>query len=140
MRRFSDHLEKKCRYLIRRISTKENGTPATLMEREIALTLEQIDSSRSQNRELRERLDQQRLGIETSILNLEPLRHLPGSLFLERTRLKNQLKHTLVRLEQQFQRQIADGQRTLHALQTRLLELWNMRVQLHKNGDFSNPA
>ena len=136
-----DKLEKKCRNLLRqKDQVKDHAMPVSLIDREMNLILDQIDAVRRQDMELQNRLEEQRLDIESRILNLEPLLHNPAQFWFERQRLTNQLKYTLVRLEQQIFRFTIENQKSIHTLQKRLLELWNMHDQLSQNGTFSNSA
>ena len=130
-----DKLEKKCRDLLRRKDQmKDHAMPTTFIEREMKLILDQINAVRRQDLELRNRLDEQRLEIESRILNQEPLLHHSSQFWFERKRLTNQLKYTVVRLEQQIFRFTIENQKSIHTLQKRLLELWNMHDQLQENG------
>lgn len=136
-----DKLEKKCRNLLRRKDhVQDHAMPVALVDREMNLILDQIDAVRRQDLELRNRLDEQRLEIESRILNQEPLLHHSSQFWFERKRLTNQLKYTLVRLEQQIFRFTIENQKSIHTLQKRLLELWNMHDQLSQNGTFSDSA
>lgn len=126
---FGDDLEKKCRELVRG-DRQQSNEPAALIRREIALTLHQIDVVRRQDEELRRQLEQQRLGIGSKILNLEPLPHHSAQFWFERNRLMNQLKHTEIRLGQQSLRLALDSRKTLNDLHDRLLQLLNKHEQL----------
>ena len=130
-----DKLEKKCRNLLRQKDhVQDHAMPVSLIDREMNLILDQIDAVRRQDLELRNRLDEQRLEIESRILNQEPLLHHSSQFWFERKRLTNQLKYTVVRLEQQIFRFTIENQKSIHTLQKRLLELWNMHDQLQENG------
>ncbi len=126
----SENLEARCRRLINR-QRPETSDPASLTEHEIALTLEQIDSVRSQEHQLEDRLTKREIDLKTRILNLKtPPLEYNWDRWARRKQMTHQLETSLVRLEQQFQGLAVEREKRLHTLQDRLLELWNRREQV----------
>ncbi len=126
----SENLETRCRRLVNS-QRAETSDPASLIEHEIALTLEQIDSLRSQEHQLENRLTKREMDLKTRILNLKtPALEYDWDRWAKRKQMTHQLETSLVRLEQQFQGLAVEREKRLHTLQDRLLELWNRREQV----------
>ncbi len=126
----SENLEAKCRRLVNS-QHAETSDPASLIEHEISLTLEQIDAVRSQEHQLEDRLTKREIDLKTRILNLKtPPLEYNWDRWARRKQMTHQLETSLVRLEQQFQGLAVEREKRLHTLQDRLLELWNRREQV----------
>ena len=126
----SENLEARCRRLVNSQSA-ETSDPASLIEHEIALTLEQIDAVRSHEQQLENRLTEREMDLKTRILNLKtPALEYDWDRWARRKQMTHQLETSLVRLEQLFQRLAVERETRLHTLQDRLMELWNRREQV----------
>ncbi len=126
----SENLEARCRRLVDSQRT-ETSDPSNLIEHEIALTMEQIDSVRSQEHQLENRLTEHEMDLKTRILNLKtPPLEYDWDRWAKRKQMTHQLETSLVRLEQQFQGLAVEREKRLHTLQDRLLALWNRREQV----------
>jgi hypothetical protein len=133
MTRTAEDLEKKCRDLLRATRKEgEDATPATLIEREMELTLDHIQRLRRHDRRQRYRLLERECEIETRIMNLRPhRRNYLGNRWEERHKMINQLTAALVRMENHHRRVAVDYDKRMQALHDRLLRLMNMRDQLY---------
>ncbi len=126
----SENLEARCRRLVNS-QRAETSDPASLIEHEISLTLEQIDAVRSQEHQLEDRLTKREIDLKTRILNLKtPPLEYNWDRWARRKQMTHQLETSLVRLEHQFQGLAVEREKRLHTLQDRLLELWNRREQV----------
>ena len=137
----ADDLEGKCRRLVRNMKEHASEpTPATFVGREMALTLDHMDTVRKRQRVFDEWFVEKELYISTQIMNIEERVDLLPD-WLERTRLKNEFNRMLDRIKWQAQRHAIEEESMLRQLQTRLLELWNMYDQLSfEHGDTENTA
>ncbi len=137
----ADDLEDKCRRVVRK-ATKQGSeaTPTAFIRREIALTLDHIDTIRKRHKDHRAQLLERELDIGTQILNAEERIDLIPSR-MDRSRLVQELKQSLDGITMASQRLTIETESALQQLQIRLLKLWNMHDQLSiKHGDIENIA
>lgn len=132
----ADDLEDKCRRIVRKQKQQPTEpTPSTFVGREMALTLDHMNTVRERQRALGARFVDKELYIDTQIMNLESRPSLANN-WLEQTRLKNEFNRMLDRAEWHAQRLAIENESALQHLRTRLLELWNMHDQLSlEHGD-----
>jgi len=135
MRRVGKSLEERCRDLLTATwNHSRAATPATLLERELALTLDHIEGLRHQNQHSRFSLDHLRCDIESRMLNLQPLpRHYVGYRWAQQQQMINQLTNARVRLEESQRRLLVEYGNRMRELHDRLLELLNMREQVRED-------
>lgn len=126
----TDSLDEKCRRIVRKMKKHPSEpTPVTFIEREMALTLDHMDTIRERQKALSAWSIEKELYIDTQILNLEQRAdRLPD--WLERTRFKNKLNQMLYKVEWDVRRLAIEEESALQQLRKRLLELWNMHDQL----------
>lgn len=137
MSRTTDDLEERCRGWLRAAGKGGDGDmPATMIEREMALTLDHIDKLRRHDRRIRHELLERECDIETRITRLCPLPHIyVDPHWAARNKLINQLTNVLVRIEEHQHRAAVDYDRRMQTLHDRLMQLLNMREQLrHHDG------
>lgn len=136
-----DDLEDKCRRIVRKQKQQPTEpTPVTFIGREMALTLDHMDTVRDRQKDLKKQLLEKELYCHSEIMNLEHRPSLRNN-WLEQTRLKNEFNRMLDRAEWHAQRLAIENESALQHLQKRLLELWNMYDQLSlENGDTQNTA
>jgi hypothetical protein len=129
-----EDLERRCRELV---NAKRMGDwdsePVAFVEREIAVTLEQLDNLRRRHEVQSHSMTERECEIDSRILNLYPRPlHYTGQIWTERITMINKLVNTLVTLEGQQRRAAIEYDRRAEALHNRLLQLLNMRDQVHE--------
>ncbi len=137
----AENLERRCQEVLKTSPMEDpEGTPKTILEREMALVLDHIERLRRQDRDTRHQLSKRQNEIETRILNLQPLpNHYLSHHWEERQSLISQLTGSVLRLEDHQQRVAVDTEKQIQAIQIRLLQLLNMRQQLPQyHGDSSD--
>ena len=135
MIRNRDDLERKCRDVLRAVQGDEDDeTPASFVERELALTLDHIRRVRQQDRHFRRGLLERECDIETQIMNIRPsyYRYIPHR-WVEQSKMVIRLTAALTAVETQRNRLIVDYDKRMQALHDRLLQLLNMHAQLHQD-------
>ena len=130
MNSFIEELEERCHRIVRNLKTKSSEpTPVTFIGREIAITLERIESIRKQQKELQEHFTKKELYCHSQIMNMEHRPSLKNN-WQEQNRLTNEFNSILDQAGWQTRQLISEGETTLHQLRIRLLELLNMYDQL----------
>ena len=133
MIRNRDDLERRCRDLLRAShENEESETPATFVQRELALTLNHIQRLRRRDRHAHQGLLERECDIETQIMNIRPSdhRYMPHR-WAEQSRMVIQLSASLAAVEDQRRRVNVDYDKRMQTLHDRLLQLLNMHAQLY---------
>ena len=137
----ADDLEANCRRLVRALRKQPiDSTPARAVAREIALTLDHLDSVRSRQRDLGRRFVDKELFMDAEITGLRSRPSLTNDWF-SYIRIRSELQRMLDRVEWHAQRLALRTESVVRELQSKLLELWNMYSQLtYDNGNRSTSS
>ncbi len=129
MMQAAQDLERRCRQLVHSLDAKSDPTDSVVEE--VALTLDQIDDVRRQEKRLRDRLSDRELDLKSKIMNLKtPLLEYDWDKWARRKQMVHGLEKNLSGIEQQVQRLAVDRESKIHGLLDRLWGLWKMRDQL----------
>jgi len=130
--RFSETLEEKARGVAAGLMERRKDKSLTgIIEREIALTIEQIDRLRGLHGDLRKNLLRLETYIDTDLLRLKPRPHNHTNRHAEREKLKGKL----LKIEEERRRLAMEEEEKLQNLHGRLLSLLQKLGQLRiENG------
>ena len=127
----TDHtnsLEERARDLAKDLGRRKETTPVvSLLEQEIALTLDHIDGFRDLHKRLLRSMLRSECYVESDLLKIETYDPI---LFLFRFEARNDLKNKLLKLEIERRKLSLTYESELRTLWDRLLTLVNRRAQL----------
>ena len=126
-RTFAERLEERAREMLRESRQGNGRDTISALERELAMTVNHIDSARATHESLRRSLLQQELYLDTEIIQRTPRQpvHLDPRL-PERDRLRDRLRE----LEKERRGRAVAKNETLRSLHDRLLDVMNRRDTL----------
>ena len=129
-------LEEECRRVCRRIEAQlENGEPSSQVIREMALVLDHVDQVRERRKAVDQWCLEKHLFADTQILNIRSRSKLLANWVVE-TQLVNECLRVRDNADWKRLQSASDMAAQLQGLQKRLMELWNMHLQLYtSNGD-----
>lgn len=135
--RFSSFLEEKARELVNNTEKKPLGfSIATLLEQELALTVEQIDRLRELNKRQLKSLLQAECYTDTEMMQMEQRmsRYSP-----ERFRERDKFHTRLLAIEAERRKHSAVYEQQIQGLQRQMLGLMQKHQQLQVRDSFENP-
>jgi hypothetical protein len=128
---FRRKLEDRARFIARDEDIWDSSA-ISAVEREIALTIEQIEHLKEVNKESKQSLSASECSVCTDILNLEPR---PLQYFDNNLKERNNLKTKVLKIDEQRRKLSSEGNDKLRVLQDRLLFLMNRLEELRTENE-----
>ncbi|QNN23342.1 hypothetical protein HED60_14000 [Planctomycetales bacterium ZRK34] len=126
---FQRRLEQRAREIVkRRADSIWDGSPLSVVEREMAMTLSQMDHLRHVRWRMRRQMFQLELRIDTRLIQLTPRSQLQPDYHQER---RAKLRDKLEKLDQERRKLDLEHEKQLRPLQDRLIILFNRHRQLN---------